>query len=41
MPQLRAQFVLFHGFDPLDVIAPFEVLTAGSDFLGVLSPSNS
>jgi transcriptional regulator GlxA family with amidase domain len=34
MPQLRAQFVLFHGFDPLDVIAPFEVLTAGSDFLG-------
>ncbi len=34
MPQLRAQFVLFDGFDPLDVIAPFEVLTAGSDFLG-------
>ncbi|MFD2470060.1 DJ-1/PfpI family protein [Amycolatopsis silviterrae] len=31
---LRAQFVLFDGFDPLDVIAPFEVLTAGSDFLG-------
>lgn len=34
MPKLRAQFVLFDGFDPLDVIAPFEVLTAGSDFLG-------
>jgi transcriptional regulator GlxA family with amidase domain len=34
MPQLRAQFVLFDGFDPLDVIAPFEVLTAGSGFLG-------
>ncbi|ATY14026.1 glutamine amidotransferase [Amycolatopsis sp. AA4] len=31
---LRAQFVLFDGFDPLDVVAPFEVLTAGSDFLG-------
>ena len=34
MSQPRAQFVLFDGFDPLDVIAPFEVLTAGSDFLG-------
>ncbi|MGP3534140.1 DJ-1/PfpI family protein [Microbacterium sp. RD1] len=34
MPQLRAQFVLFDGFDPLDVVAPFEALTAGSDFLG-------
>ncbi len=34
MSQLRAQFVLFDGFDPLDVIGPFEVLTAGSDFLG-------
>ena len=30
----RAQFVLFEGFDPLDVIAPLEVLTAGSDELG-------
>jgi transcriptional regulator GlxA family with amidase domain len=26
-----AQIVLFDGFDPLDVIAPFEVLAAGSD----------
>ncbi|MEV5833952.1 DJ-1/PfpI family protein [Nocardia sp. NPDC052112] len=26
---MRAQFVLFDGFDPLDVIAPFEVLDAG------------
>jgi transcriptional regulator GlxA family with amidase domain len=34
MPQVRVQFVLFDGFDPLDVIAPFEVLTAGSDVLG-------
>ena len=26
-----AQIVLFDGFDPLDAIAPFEVLAAGSD----------
>jgi transcriptional regulator GlxA family with amidase domain len=31
-----AQIVLFDGFDPLDVIAPFEVLSAGSDALGGL-----
>jgi len=31
---LTAQIVLFDGFDPLDVIAPFEVLAAGSDALG-------
>ncbi|WP_197374796.1 DJ-1/PfpI family protein [Mycolicibacterium baixiangningiae] len=31
---MNAQFVLFDGFDPLDVIAPFEVLVAGSDALG-------
>lgn len=31
---MRAQIVLFDGFDPLDVIAPFEVLSAGSDALG-------
>jgi transcriptional regulator GlxA family with amidase domain len=30
---LLAQIVLFDGFDPLDVIAPFEVLSAGSDAL--------
>lgn len=29
-----AQIVLFDGFDPLDVIAPFEVLAAGGDALG-------
>lgn len=29
-----AQIVLFDGFDPLDVIAPFEVLAAGSDAMG-------
>ncbi|MDT5014275.1 MAG: hypothetical protein QOD39_435 [Mycobacterium sp.] len=29
-----AQIVLFDGFDPLDVIAPFEVLAAGSDAAG-------
>jgi transcriptional regulator GlxA family with amidase domain len=31
---MDAQFVLFDGFDPLDVIAPFEVLAAGSDAVG-------
>ncbi|GAA2177752.1 DJ-1/PfpI family protein [Leucobacter tardus] len=32
---LSVQIVLFDGFDPLDVIAPFEVLVAGSEyFLG-------
>ncbi|WP_432825944.1 DJ-1/PfpI family protein [Dactylosporangium sp. CA-092794] len=34
MPQVNVQFVLFDGFDPLDVVAPFEALTAGSEFLG-------
>lgn len=34
MPQPRAQFVLFDGFDPLDAIAPYEVLMAGRDLLG-------
>lgn len=28
------QIVLYDGFDPLDVIAPFEVLAAGSDAAG-------
>jgi transcriptional regulator GlxA family with amidase domain len=28
---VHVQFVLFDGFDPLDVIAPFEVFAAGSD----------
>ncbi|OBK21729.1 glutamine amidotransferase [Mycobacterium asiaticum] len=31
---MHAQLVLYDGFDPLDVIAPFEVLAAGSDFVG-------
>lgn len=31
---MHAQLVLFDGFDPLDVIAPFEVLSAGSDAVG-------
>ena len=31
---MLAQIILFDGFDPLDVIAPFEVLSAGSDALG-------
>jgi putative intracellular protease/amidase len=26
---MHAQIVLFDGFDPLDVIAPYEVLYAG------------
>jgi transcriptional regulator GlxA family with amidase domain len=33
---MYAQVVLFDGFDPLDVVAPFEVLTAGSDATGGL-----
>ncbi|TFV57040.1 DJ-1/PfpI family protein [Mycobacterium sp. PS03-16] len=31
---MHAQIVLFDGFDPLDVIAPYEVLVAGSDAVG-------
>ncbi|MFS0897614.1 DJ-1/PfpI family protein [Mycolicibacterium litorale] len=31
---MDAQIVLFDRFDPLDVIAPFEVLVAGSDAAG-------
>ncbi|MFD6159160.1 DJ-1/PfpI family protein [Nocardia sp. NPDC060256] len=31
---MLAQFVLFDGFDPLDVIAPFEVLGAGGTVTG-------
>ena len=31
---MHAQLVLFDGFDPLDIIAPFEVLAAGSDAVG-------
>lgn len=31
---MHAQIVLYDSFDPLDVIGPFEVLAAGSDFLG-------
>src|SRR5690349_1482845 len=31
---MLAQIVLFDGFDPLDVVAPFEVLAAGSDAVG-------
>lgn len=31
---MLAQIILFDGFDPLDVIAPFEVLNAGSDAMG-------
>ncbi|KIH99561.1 glutamine amidotransferase [Streptomonospora alba] len=32
--QARARFVLFDGFDPLDVVAPFEVFSAGRDASG-------
>ncbi len=32
--RMHAQIVLFDGFDPLDAVAPFEVLLAGSDALG-------
>lgn len=31
---VHAQIVLYDGFDPLDVIAPFDVLVAGSDAVG-------
>ncbi|OBF08414.1 glutamine amidotransferase [Mycobacterium sp. ACS4054] len=31
---MHAQVVLYDGFDPLDVIAPFEVLAAGSECVG-------
>jgi len=31
---VHAQIVLFDGFDPFDVIAPFEVLAAGSEAVG-------
>ena len=31
---MLAQIVLFDGFDPLDVIAPYEVLTAGGMVAG-------
>ena len=34
MGRVHAQMVLFEAFDPLDVIAPFEVLSAGSDAVG-------
>jgi transcriptional regulator GlxA family with amidase domain len=34
MTAMHAQIVLFDGFDPLDVIAPYEVLVAGSDYAG-------
>lgn len=34
MNAMHAQLVLFDGFDPLDVIAPFEVLAAGAELVG-------
>lgn len=34
MTGMHAQIVLYDGFDPLDVIGPFEVLAAGSEFVG-------
>ncbi|OLT43754.1 glutamine amidotransferase [Saccharomonospora sp. CUA-673] len=34
MPQPRAQFVLYDGFDPLDVVGPYEVLAAGRAAMG-------
>ncbi|VEG41393.1 transcriptional regulator containing an amidase domain and an AraC-type DNA-binding HTH domain [Mycolicibacterium flavescens] len=33
MTSMHAQIVLFDGFDPLDAVAPYEVLVAGSDFV--------
>src|SRR4051794_35668910 len=34
---MRAQFVLFDGFDPLDVIAPYEVFSAAGGFTDQVS----
>lgn len=34
MVGVHAQIVLYDGFDPFDVIAPFEVLAAGSEYVG-------
>src|ERR1700716_3131415 len=34
MADMYAQIALFDAFDPLDVVAPFEVLVAGSDAVG-------
>lgn len=34
---MLAQFVLYDGFDPLDVVAPLEVLTAGGIRAGLVS----
>jgi transcriptional regulator GlxA family with amidase domain len=31
---MHAQLVLFDGFDPLDIVAPFEVLAAGAEVTG-------
>jgi putative intracellular protease/amidase len=31
---IHAQILLYDGFDSLDVIAPYEVLAAGSDAVG-------
>lgn len=33
MPHPLVQVVLFDGFDPLDAVAPYEVMTAGRTFL--------
>ncbi|MEU4098140.1 DJ-1/PfpI family protein [Streptomyces sp. NPDC026673] len=34
---MHAQFILFDGFDPLDVIAPYETLGAGGVEVGLVS----
>src|SRR3954471_6984146 len=34
MYAMHAQIVLYDGFDPFDVVAPFEVLAAGSEYVG-------
>lgn len=34
---MLAQFVLFDGFDPLDVIGPFEVFSAAKGFTDLVS----
>jgi transcriptional regulator GlxA family with amidase domain len=41
MPRPRAQFLLFDGFDPLDVLGPYEILTAACTHLRATAPGSA
>lgn len=41
MPRPRAQFLLYDGFDPLDVVGPYEILTAANAHLGATAPDGT